>query len=121
MRFRDVIIENRDFEDIFRIYDRPETVFFCDPPYTQGEFSWSSSEHECLAKCLQQLKGKFLLTIDDSLLARQLYGDFRLITVLDGVASSSTRGGGKAKRMRHLVLANYEPKVNGDGEDEGVD
>jgi site-specific DNA-adenine methylase len=121
MRFRDVIIENRDFEDIFRIYDHPETVFFCDPPYTQGEFAWSSSEHERLAKCLQQLKGKFLLTIDDSPLARQLYEDFHLITTLDGAVFASTRGGGKAKRMRHLVLANYEPKVNGDGEDEGVD
>jgi DNA adenine methylase len=121
MRFRDVIIENRDFEDIFRIYDRPETVFFCDPPYTQGEFAWSPSEHERLAKCLRQLKGKFLLTIDDSPLARQLYGDFHLITVLDDIVSSSTRGGGKAKRMRHLVLANYEPKVSKDGEDEGVD
>jgi DNA adenine methylase len=121
LRFRDVIIENRDFEDIFRIYDRPETVFFCDPPYTQGEFAWSPSEHERLAKCLRQLKGKFLLTIDDSPLARQLYGDFHLITVLDGVVPTSTRGGGKAKRMRHLVLANYELKVNKDGEDEGVD
>jgi DNA adenine methylase len=121
MRFRDVIIENRDFEDIFRIYDRPETVFFCDPPYTQGEFAWSPSEHERLAKCLRQLKGKFLLTIDDSPLARRCYGNFHLITVLDGVVSSSTRGGRKAKRMRHLVLANYEPKVNKDGEDEGVD
>lgn len=121
LRFRDVIIENRDFEDIFRIYDRPETVFYCDPPYTQGEFSWSPSEHERLVKCLRQLKGKFLLTIDDSPLARQLYGDFHLITALNGVVFASTRGGGRAKRMRHLVLANYEPKVTKDGEDEGVD
>jgi DNA adenine methylase len=121
MRFRDVIIENRDFEDIFRIYDRPITVFFCDPPYTQGEFAWSPPEHERLAQCLRQLKGKFLLTIDDSPLARQLYRDFHPITVLDGVAFSSMRGGGKAKRMRHLVLANYGPKVSKDGEDEGVD
>jgi DNA adenine methylase len=121
MRFRDVIIENRDFEDIFRIYDHPETAFFCDPPYTQGKFAWSPSEHERLAKCLQQLKGKFLLTIDDSPLDRQLYRDFHLITTLDGAVFASTRGGGKAKRMRHLVLANYEPKVNENGKDAGVD
>jgi len=119
LRFRDVIIENRDFEEIFRIYDHTETVFFCDPPYTQGKFAWSPSEHERLARCLRQLKGKFLLTIDDSPLARQLYGDFHLITVLNGAVFSSGRGGGKSKRMRHIVLANYE--VNNDGENEGVD
>ena len=123
MRFRDVIIENRDFEKIFRIYDRPAAVFYCDPPYTQGEFSWSPSEHERLANCLRRLKGKFLLTIDDSPLARQVYGDFYCITVLKGTVFSSTRGGGrgKAKPMRHLVLSNYEAKVRDDGENEGVD
>jgi len=121
MRFRDVIIENRDFEEIFRIYDRPETVFFCDPPYTQGKRAWSLPEHERLAKCLRQLKGKFLLTIDDSDAAKRIYGDFHLITILDGAVFSSTQSGGKAKRMRHLVLANYEPEVNVDGEDAGVD
>jgi len=121
MRFRDVIIENRDFEEIFRIYDRPATVFYCDPPYTQGEFAWSESEHERLSRCLRGLKGKFLMTIDDSPLARKLYGEFHLVTVLEGAVFSSTRGGGKTKRMRHLVLANYEPKVSKDGKDEGVD
>ena len=115
MRFRDVIIENRNFEEIFHIYDRPDAVFYCDPPYTQGEFSWSPSEHERLANCLRRLKGKFLLTIDDSPLARQIYGDFYCITALNGVSFASIRKGSAPKPMRHLVLSNYEAKVRDDG------
>ena len=34
-RMANTVIENRDFEALIRHYDRPNTVFYCDPPYTQ--------------------------------------------------------------------------------------
>jgi DNA adenine methylase len=108
LRFRDVIIENRDFEEVIHIYDRPETVFFCDPPYTQGTFSWSFAEHLRLARCLKNIKGKFLLTIDDSPLSRQLYKDCNLIAVVTTLNGMSTRDGGQAEYYQHLCFANYD-------------
>lgn len=34
-RFRHICIEHRHFRDIFRLYDRRDTCFYCDPPYTE--------------------------------------------------------------------------------------
>jgi DNA adenine methylase len=118
VRLRDVIIENRDFEEIINIYDRPETVFFCDPPYTQGVFSWDFSEHLRLARCLKNIKGKFLLTIDDSPLSRQLYKDFNLVAVIETQNGMKAIGRSQWDTYRNLIITNYEVKVDSlrDGE-----
>jgi DNA adenine methylase len=113
LRFRDVIIENRDFEEIFHIYDRPEAVFFCDPPYTQGAHAWALAEHLRLVRCLKNLKGKFLVTIDDSSLSRQLYKDFNLVAVFDSPNGMASRGSRQGMLYRHLCFANYNTGVKG--------
>jgi DNA adenine methylase len=118
LRFRDVIIENRDFEEILHIYDRPEAVFFCDPPYTQGLFSWSFTEHLRLARCLKNLKGKFLLTIDDSPLSRQLYKDFNLVASFDTQNGLVLRGNKKYETFRQVCYANYDVKVDDNTQDD---
>jgi DNA adenine methylase len=112
MRFRDVIIENRDFEEIINNYDRPETVFFCDPPYTQGVFSWDFSEHLRLARCLKNIKGKFLLTIDDSPLSRQLYKDFNLVAVIETQNGMKVIGSSQGTTYHNLIITNYDVKVD---------
>ena len=40
-RLARVVIENKDFEKLIRHYDRPESLFYCDPPYhcTEGYYS----------------------------------------------------------------------------------
>jgi DNA adenine methylase len=112
VRLRGVIIENRDFEEVINIYDRPETVFFCDPPYTQGVFSWDFSEHLRLARCLKGIKGKFLLTIDDSPLSRQLYKDFNLVTVIETQNGMKAIGSSQWVSYRNLIITNYDVKVD---------
>lgn len=32
-RLKNVVLENRPAEQLFNIYDRPDTLFYCDPPY----------------------------------------------------------------------------------------
>jgi site-specific DNA-adenine methylase len=36
-RLRKVVIENRDFEPLIRQHDRPDSVFYCNPPYFDTE------------------------------------------------------------------------------------
>lgn len=41
-RLRKVIIENLDFEHLIHTYDRPDALFYCDPPYRKHNLSQKS-------------------------------------------------------------------------------
>ena len=32
-RLKSVVIEHKDFENLINVYDRPNALFYCDPPY----------------------------------------------------------------------------------------
>jgi len=105
-RLDGVIVENRDFEDIIKRYDRAYSLFFCDPPYFQtaaykDAFSWD--DHQRLAAALAKIKGKFLLTINDHKDIRRLYKGFRI----RGVPVTYSVLKNKTKLVQELVIANY--------------
>lgn len=60
-----VQIENRPAIDVIKLYDAPETLFYCDPPYvheTRGdskayEFEMTDEQHEELAETLNSVQG----------------------------------------------------------------
>lgn len=60
-----VQIENRPALDVIRLYDSPQTLFYCDPPYihtTRGDdsaygYEMTDSQHKELAETLNQAKG----------------------------------------------------------------
>ena len=63
-------IENSDFEEVVQKYDSPTTYFYMDPPYWKTENYYSnhefdSGDHERLANCIKQIKGKFSLSYYD--------------------------------------------------------
>lgn len=82
-RMANVIIENQDFETLIRHYDRPNTVFYCDPPYyeTEGMYAacFSKDDHERLKNTLCGVKGRFLLSYNDCEYIRELYRDFEIL------------------------------------------
>jgi DNA adenine methylase len=83
-RLAGVIVEQLDFADCIRRYDRTHTFFYCDPPYigTAGyQADFSLADHNRLAGALAKIKGKFLLSINDCSTARQVYGGFKIKTV----------------------------------------
>jgi len=60
-----VQIENRPAVDVIRLYDSPQTLFYCDPPYlhaTRGDnkaygFEMDEDQHMALAKVLNNCQG----------------------------------------------------------------
>ncbi|KAB2841778.1 MAG: DNA adenine methylase, partial [Melioribacteraceae bacterium] len=61
-----VVIENLDYKEIFKVYDNPQSFFFLDPPYRNGaQYDVGRMDYEEFIKELNNLKGRFLLTIDD--------------------------------------------------------
>ncbi|MBN1592082.1 MAG: DNA adenine methylase [Candidatus Coatesbacteria bacterium] len=65
-----VQIENRPALELIHIYDSPNTLFYCDPPYlhaTRGDdkaygFEMNNKEHAELAEALRLCKGKVALS-----------------------------------------------------------
>jgi len=114
-RLDKVLIENRDFEKLINQYDIEGAFFYCDPPYSQGcgydVISTKDFDHERLRNTLKNIKGRFLLSYDDSPYIRELYKDFEIIEVtrLNGI---NNRGGNNRanKYYKELLIANYPIK-----------
>jgi len=77
---KNVKITNEDYIKIIKKYDSTETFFFIDPPYEntiKGFYSeYNIIDYNELFFLLQNLKGKFLLTINDSLNIRKIFKNF---------------------------------------------
>jgi len=77
-RLQTVAIENRDFEELIKLYDRPDSFFYCDPPYydTEGFYNdvdFSREDHIRLRNTLLECEGKFLVSYNDCPEIRELW------------------------------------------------
>lgn len=69
-RLSGVWIECLPYADFIRRYDRPETLFFIDPPYWgseryYGKELFGRADFLALATVLRGVKGRFILTVND--------------------------------------------------------
>ncbi|WP_142850877.1 DNA adenine methylase [Telmatospirillum sp. J64-1] len=107
-RLAGVVIECLDFEAFLSRYDRPGTLFYCDPPYwgSEGYYGkdlFSRADFERLSACLQRLKGRIILSINDTPQVREIFGWAELTPV----STTYTVGGtGKVKPVGELIITN---------------
>ena len=81
LRLARVQIENLPWRDCLRRYDRPETLFYIDPPYygcedDYGKGLFGRQDFEHLAAELSGLKGRFLMSINDHPEVRKIFRGF---------------------------------------------
>jgi DNA adenine methylase len=98
-RLAGVVIERLPFAEFIRRYDRPETLFFIDPPYWGNEDDYgpgmfSEADFTVLRGLLETLKGRFLLTLNDRPEVRALFAQFTIepVTLSYGISGGSTLG-----------------------------
>lgn len=110
-----MVIENRDFESLIRQYDRPQTIFYCDPPYYEAEnhyaVEFSLRDHAQLHYVLRKAKGYVMVSYNDCRFIRRLYRDFYIFRT-DRPNSMSRKAG---SRYGELILTNYDPDQQRDG------
>lgn len=110
LRLDHAVIENLDFEELIKRYDYEDAFFYCDPPYTEGAgyevTSTKDFEHERLRDCLKNIKGRFLLSYNDSPKVRELYKDFEILEVArhKGINNKNPNG----RIYNELLIANYK-------------
>lgn len=85
-RLAGVTIECLNYDDFIARYDRPHTLFYLDPPYwgcenDYGKDLFARSDFEKLATQLAGIKGKFILSLNDTPEVREIFKAFPIESV----------------------------------------
>jgi DNA adenine methylase len=99
-RLTGVVIERLPYADLIRRYDGPGTLFFLDPPYwgCEGDYGpgvFERADFERLAEQLSGISGRFILTINATDGAREVFGRFDVDEVDTTYSIGSAAGAGK--------------------------
>jgi DNA adenine methylase len=97
-RLDSVVVENLPYERCLKLYDSKDTFFFIDPPYLNADVKtyrgWTGKDLKQFRRELDRIKGKWVVTLDDSLFNRDLFGDCKLTAVQthNGCVNHATAG-----------------------------
>lgn len=112
-RLKGVTIENMSFSKLIPLYDKEDAFFYIDPPYVSTESYYKNTggfgikEHEQLAELLSKVKGKFLLSYNDSVIVRELYKGFNIRPTKEIEYTLGKNMHGKNKSVREVFITNY--------------
>jgi DNA adenine methylase len=107
-RLARVQIESLPYEQVLERYDRPTTLFYLDPPYWGPKlyrFNFTDDDFHRMAEHLGQIKGRFILSLNDRPEVREVFAQFRLESV--DLAYTAKRDA--TVRHRELLITNFEP------------
>lgn len=100
-------IESLGWDSVIERYDRPHTLFYCDPPYWQTEgygFEFGWEQYERLAWRAKNITGKMIISINAHPEIERLFSDLSM-TAVD--YTYTLAGGEKGKRAKELIYRNW--------------
>ena len=105
-RVKNTTILSQDYKAVIRKYDNSNTFFYLDPPYEKSDnlYKHDGMNYEEMATLLKGLKGKFILSINDSPNIRKIFKGFKMKQII--VEGSGNKGVGKHDR-KELIIMNY--------------
>ena len=104
-RLQHVQIESLPYEKILTQYDRPETLFYLDPPYWGRKlyrFNFEPEDFRVLAERLTQIKGRFVLSLNDLPEVRETFKAFQI----QGFSAAYSAQKKSDKRYGELLITN---------------
>lgn len=109
-RLSGVVVESLDYKDFIRRYDRPEVLFYLDPPYygSEGDYGrdlFSRDEFAQMARLLAGIKGRFILSINDRPEVRKIFRDFLHLKVQ---TTYTIAGNNNAQKAGELLISNVQ-------------
>ena len=115
-RLSDTTILNRDYKDVIKQFDSKNTFFYLDPPVKESTtaYSYPAINIDDLAKTVKKIKGKFLLSLADTKVKKELFKGFKIITIPTKYVGEKTKGG-QTKKVNEYLIMNYEPRMEGSG------
>jgi DNA adenine methylase len=112
-RLKGVTIENKSFQTLIPLYDKEDAFFYVDPPYVSTESYYKNTggfgikEHEELAELLSKVKGKFLLSYNDSVVVRELYKGFNIRPTKEISYTLGANMHKMEKKVKEVFISNY--------------
>ena len=108
IRLANVTVERLDFRKLIPLYDRPHTLFFLDPPYygIMGyAHNFEDQDFLDLADVLAGIKGRFVMTINDTPKIREFFRRFAIEEV-ELKYSVSRKEESRSKTRTELFISN---------------
>lgn len=105
-RLAGVDIECLPYGEVIKRYDRKETLFYLDPPYWGGESDYGKNmfereDFERMATQLSEIKGKFILSINDVPEIREIFKAFDM----EEVSLNYSVARNKATKAKELIIS----------------
>ncbi|EBL9830562.1 DNA adenine methylase [Salmonella enterica] len=107
LRLARTIIEHTDWAKCIERYDRPHTLFYCDPPYwgTEGYgVDFPLAEYERMAQLATSMQGKMIISVNDIPEMRKAFAGLEIRSVGIKYNLQTTE---KAKPKRELIIRNF--------------
>ena len=109
-RLANVIVENKDFEEVIRQYDRAGAVIYCDPPYYKAESCYEvefpPEDHQRLHDVLVTCEGYFIVSYNYQDYICEIYQDCYIFRTSRPKSMSQTAG----SEYEEIVITNYDPR-----------
>lgn len=107
-RLRRVAMENLDFEEFIKKYDSKDTLFYLDPPYygcenDYGKELFKRDDFERLRATLDNIQGKFILSLNDLPPVREIFKGY----YIKEVELLYTVTQGKPTKAKEVIISNY--------------
>ena len=110
-RLKRVTIEHLDAVECIERYDRPGTFFYIDPPYwgTAGYGTpFGKRDFLRLEETLRKLKGKFILSLNDTPEVRETFKGFKFRTVTTRYSLTNGREKiSRGKEISEVLIGNF--------------
>ena len=108
-RLAGVVIENLDWKDLIPRYDQEGTLFYCDPPYYGNESYYGKdlfkrSQYAIMSDVLSEIKGRFILSINDTPEIREIFSNFNI----KEVSVLYTVNGMRTGNNKELIITNFK-------------
>jgi len=106
-KLKDVIILNQSFEKVIDKYDSKETFFYLDPPYESKNSKQNYKDYiEPLQvyESIKNIKGKFLLSYNDSQNIRELFKNYKIEIIETRYTHTKQI---EIRKINELLISNY--------------
>ncbi len=115
-RMQQVVIDNRDFADVFKLYNRARVLFYADPPYIGHEHyykpligGFQPEDHKRLAMLLNKTQAYVALSYYPHPSIKELYPETKWRRISWETVKHSQRTRGVREKAVELLLTNYDP------------